>query len=163
MQNNIDEVIANLNALNLQNIDWTYQGVFTEVLASDPNDIVLIINQTLQVIQRNFGLYGSVNVGTNGIAYTSIRDALLGINGLERPFRGANDANINNAVFRNLLKFLSEPVLQMGPYAPAGPGGQGEAKRTLNSVINVVHQRCYMLLGVLQMKNSARQWNVIMQ
>jgi len=161
MDAQLDEVINQLNALGLENVGWTYRGVFTEVLNQEPNDVVLIINQTLQVIQRNFGRYGSVNIGTGGIAYTTVRNNLLTIHQLAHTFIGANNAEIIQANFQNLLTFLGEPALRMEPYnAAAGPGGSGPAKMALNGAINTVHQRCSMVHGVLQLRNIATQFDV---
>lgn len=148
---------------------WTYPTVFHEATDSAQRvaDTEQLIADVIGPISIDLGDYGSVNAGTEGAAYTRVRNALVAmrqnitlIRDQQRP--GAPQEVVAFERFEsytNLVDFLTEPVNGLRAYPISGSEGRGQYRIDLNTMIVEVKKRAAEVLGVLRLRGIVEKAN----
>jgi len=140
----VQDVINDFDSLDLeQQPTWNYASLYQE-LQQNQNGALLGLNTIKNQLEIAFGEYGSINLGNGGSTYKAIRRVFTRIRQGQLPLAAPLPANS----FPLLREFLTDPVINLPAYSPAGPGGQGDSKQLLNECVIHVRDRVVRSMAI---------------
>lgn len=112
-----------------------YRQIIEELRVADFNAVLRLLDNFTTGSRLELGMYGAISVGTKGARYNRVRQFLT------------EEAHLNDLPI--LRQYISGPVNALPVYQGAGPGGQGESTKRLNSCVANVRDRIQRVLGML--------------
>jgi len=120
---------------NNENEPPTHLALMTELQAANLNEVLAIINVIELNLGLRFGRYGSINPGTAGVNYITVRNILM-----------AQELLPDHQVLR---RYLTEPVHHLPEYQHVGRGLQSRSRVMLNTCWSKVLFNIQRVLGML--------------